>query len=226
MKKWILIVLAIMFLAPAFVSADDTVKVGFTYKFVCLTPDVNGEYINEPGRVVKFAEYKAGMSTLDHVSEFFFGEPDRYNKKWEKVQKNLVPTAGLNHINDVVFHGSTQVATWYFGLLAASPTPAAGDTMSSHVGWTEFTAYDEATRPEWTEGAASGGSTTNSSTVDFTCSTDSSTVAGGFITSNNTKSGTTGTLISVAAFSGGNQALDDGDVLKVTATFATADDGA
>ncbi|GAG46997.1 unnamed protein product, partial [marine sediment metagenome] len=32
------------------------------------------------------------------------------------------------------------------GLTDGTPTPAAGDTMASHGGWTEVVAYDEGVR--------------------------------------------------------------------------------
>jgi len=149
------------------------------------------------------------------------------NVKWEDEIHNIVVNAGLDHLLDVTLSGATQITTWYVGLTDGTPTVAAGDTMSSHTGWTEVTAYDEANRVTWTDAGVSSQSVTNSaSTATFTCSTDSTTVGGAFLTSDNTKSGTTGTLYSVGAFSGGDKSLDDNDTLDVTATFTMADDGA
>ena len=82
------------------------------------------------------------------------------NIKWEENEKNLIATVGLNHILDVQFHATTQVTTWYIGLKAAG-TPVAADTMASHSSWAELTGYS-GNRKEWTEGAASSGSMTNS----------------------------------------------------------------
>jgi len=87
--------------------------------------------------------------------------------------------------------------------------------MASHSGWTEVTAYDEGSRPEWGQGAASGGVTTNGTAVTFTAS-GSTTVGGGFLTTNATKGGTTGTLFSVKAATEGNRSLVDDDTLDVT----------
>lgn len=149
------------------------------------------------------------------------------NLKWRDVSHNLVTNAGENYGADVTLSGGSQITTWYVGLMAASPTPADADTMSSHAGWTEFTAYDESVRQTWTDAGPSGGVVTNTaSTADFTVSTNSSSIGGAFLTSDSTKSGTSGTLFSAVAFSGGNKAADDGDTLSVTYQFTFADDGA
>lgn len=110
--------------------------------------------------------------------------------------KNAIVTEGKNHALDVVFDGGTQEANWYIGLIDNSgfTAVAAADTMSSHSGWTEFTNYDEGTRPEWAPGAAASASITNSTARDFTIGAGGGTIKGAFITSNSTKSGTTGTL--------------------------------
>ena len=135
---------------------------------------------------------------------------------------NGITTVGLNHVLDTVFHATSQVTTWYMGLIngASAPTLAAADTMSSHAGWTEYTAFSQTNRVTWDEGAASAGSTTNSTTMDFSMNA-SGTVAGGFLTSSSTKSGTSGTLFMTATFSGGNQTVSNGDTLKLTYTLNT-----
>jgi len=146
------------------------------------------------------------------------------NLKWVDDAKNAVVTEGLNSILDIMFHATTQITTWYIGLISSSgySALAAADTMSSHAGWTEDQAYDEATRGEWSEGASSGGVMTNSTARDFTMS-GTTTIKGAFLVSNSTKGGTTGTLFCTALFTGGDQAVNDNDVLKVTYTVtATA----
>ena len=50
----------------------------------------------------------------------------------------------------------------------------------------------------------------------------SGTVGGGFLVTNSTKGGTTGTLYGGAAFSGGNRTVDNGDTLTVTVTATAA----
>lgn len=133
---------------------------------------------------------------------------------------NGITTVGKNHILDVGFHGSSATATWYIGLVDNSGFTAFADadTMSSHTGWAESTAYTEATRPAWTEGAASAGSITNSSSVDFSINATAA-IKGIFITSVNTKSGTTGVLWATAAFASVLNVIN-GDTIKVTYTVS------
>jgi hypothetical protein len=142
------------------------------------------------------------------------------NLKGEYDFPNGITDVGLNHILETEFNGGTPVTAWYIGLIdnASFSALAAGDTMGSHAGWIETSAYDEATRPEWTAGTASARSITNASTVDFTINA-TKTIKGIFITSNNTKGGTTGTLWSTAAF-GSTVSVADDDVLKVTYTLS------
>lgn len=131
---------------------------------------------------------------------------------------NLVVDEGLNKMLDVMFHGTTQITTWYLGIISSSgySAIAAGNTMSSHSGWTEFTAYDESVRQTWAEGAASGKAITSSSVAEFTVNS-SGTVKGLFLTSDSTKTGTTGTLWCATLFAS-DVAVISSDVLRVTYT--------
>ncbi len=142
---------------------------------------------------------------------------------WEDVIENIVVNAGLNHALDVTLSAGTQITTWYLGLISPSPSVAAADTMSSHGGWTEVTAYSEATRRTWTEAGPSSQSISNSaSPAVFTVNADGTDIGGCFLTSVNTKGGSTGTLYAAGAFSAGNKSLDNLDTLTVTATFTNA----
>jgi hypothetical protein len=147
------------------------------------------------------------------------------NLKWEVEEHNLVVNVGLQDMNAKYFSGSSYTATWYLGLYGAgaSNTPAAGDTMSSHAGWTEVTAYSQATRPQAVFGTAT---TADPSVINNSASpavytiNGSTTVGGAFLTSNSTKSGTTGTLFSAVDFSSpGDRAVVSGDTVTVTYTF-------
>ena len=138
------------------------------------------------------------------------------NVKWSETKKNLITTEGLNHILDTQFHAGTPVTTWYIGLKGAG-TPAAGDTLASHSTWSEVSDYS-GTRKEWTEGAASSGSMTNASSVDFSI-TGTATVAGAFLAS--ATSGTTGTLYGVVDFASSRSVIS-GDTLQVTVTVTAA----
>ena len=149
-----------------------------------------------------------------------------HRRKGELIGKykfsNGITDAGLNKILDVMFHDATKITPWYIGLIdnAGFTALAVADTMGSHAGWVECVAYDEATRIEWTEGAAAGKVITNASPVDFTIS-DTKTIYGLFITSDSDKSGTTGTLWSTAALTVPVAVADD-DVLSVTYSVTAA----
>jgi hypothetical protein len=150
------------------------------------------------------------------------------NLKWEDEAPNLVVNEGLQDMNAKYFTGTTYTAAWYIGLYGAgaSNTPAAGDTMASHAGWTEVTAYSQATRPACTFGTpttANPSVATNSASPATFSINGTTTVGGAFLTSNNTKSGTTGTLYSAADFSApGDRAVVSGDTLSVTYTLSLA----
>jgi hypothetical protein len=148
------------------------------------------------------------------------------NLKWTAESKNLVVNVGLQDMNTQYFKGATYTAAWYIGLYgaASSNNPAASDTMSSHAGWTEITGYSNANRPTATFGTAT---TADPSVIDNSASPASfsinatNTIGGAFLTSSNTKGGTTGILFSAADFqSPGDRAVVSGDTLNVTYTFS------
>lgn len=149
------------------------------------------------------------------------------NLKWEYENHNLVVNEGLQDMNAKYFTGATYTAAWYIGLwgAAASNNPAAGDTMASHAGWTEFTNYSQANRPTATFGTPTTANpsvaTNSASPATFTISGAGGTVGGAFLTTNNTKGGTTGILFSGSDFtSPGDRATVAGDTLTVTYTFS------
>ena len=150
------------------------------------------------------------------------------NLKWEAHAPNLVVNEGLQDMNAKYFTGSSYTATWYLGLYgaASSNNPAAGDTMSSHAGWTEVTAYSQANRPTCTFGTpttANPSVATNSASPATFSINGTTTVGGAFLTSNNTKGGTTGILYSAADFSApGDRSVVSGDTLTVTYTLSLA----
>lgn len=146
----------------------------------------------------------------------------RGNVAWEDEVHNLVVNEGLDHLLDCTLAGGTQITSWFLGLTDGTPTPAAGDTMSSHAGWTEVTDYDEANRPACTFGSVSSQSVDNSGSVASYSINASVTIGGAFLTSDNTKGGSTGTLYSVGAFSGGDKSAGNGDTLEVTYTATMA----
>lgn len=148
------------------------------------------------------------------------------NLKWEVIEDNLVVNVGLKDMNEKFFTGSTYTAAFFIGLYGAgaSNSPAAGDTMSSHAGWTENTTYSQATRPSATFGTST---TANPSVISNSASpaafsiNGTTTVGGAFLTTNSTKGGTTGTLFSAADFAApGDRSVVNGDTINVTYTFS------
>lgn len=129
------------------------------------------------------------------------------------VEKNLVVNEGINWI----FANDTEATSLYMGLTDGTPTVAAGDTLASHAGWTEVTAYT-GNRPLWDK-TLSGVSMTNSgSTASFTGFTGSGTIGGLFLATVNT--GTTGSLISAVAFTEGDQSYTSATTVTATYTLS------
>lgn len=162
------------------------------------------ENILKVGGVFKVEQYRDGVK-ID---------------EWE--DHNIIVNEGLNHILDVVLHGSTQATTWYVGLFEANYTPVATDTGANiAANSTESTAYDESARQTWTEAAASSQSITNSaSKATFTINA-SKTIYGAFLISDNTKGGTAGTLFAASKFSASRSVVPT-DQLLVTYTVSAA----
>lgn len=146
------------------------------------------------------------------------------NLRWEDTAENGVTDLGIAHILNVVFRNQTQVASWYIGIVdnAGWVAFAAGDTSSSHAGWSEIAAtnYSDAARVQWSPAAPSGGAIVNTTTSDYHCIGVAFTAKGLFLISDSTKAGTTGLVLSTAAFTAGTQAVNPGDTLKVTYTVA------
>jgi len=148
--------------------------------------------------------------------------------RWQDTFKNLVVNVGKTDLLNKYFAGTSYTAAWYLGLVdgASSPTYNAADTMASHSGWTENVGYSQSTRPAAAFGSASasgggagsaGTGTISTSATAFTINA-SGTIAGAFLTTSNTKSGTTGTLYSAGSFTTGNRSVLSGDTLNVTYT--------
>lgn len=140
---------------------------------------------------------------------------------WEDTFHNLVVTAGLNKYLDATLKTGLTSPTWYVGLVTGpgtGTTYALADTMASHAGWTEDQTYSNATRPAFTPGTIASGSVDNSASKAVFNVNGTATIAGGFLSDNSTKGGTTGTLLGAGDFSGGDRAVQSGDTLNVTVT--------
>lgn len=148
------------------------------------------------------------------------------NLKWEQKSHNLVVNVGLADMNTKYFKGSGYTAAWYIGIYgpAASNNPSSTDTMASHAGWTEVTAYSNATRPAATFGAATTADPSviaNSASPAQFLVNASANVGGAFLTTGDGKGGSSGTLFSASDFAApGDRTVQNGDVLSVTYTFS------
>jgi hypothetical protein len=145
-------------------------------------------------------------------------------EKWRDGFDNLVTTAGLNKYLDATLKTGLTTPAWYVGLVTGPSETGynAADTMGSHAGWVEDTTYSNANRPTWTAGTVSAGSVSNSGAVAAFTINGTATISGAFMADNNTKGGTTGTLLGVGAFTGGDKSVASGDTLNVTVTASIA----
>ena len=146
------------------------------------------------------------------------------NMKWSDSFHNLVVNQGLQDMNSKYFSGSGYTAAWYLGLVTgpgSGTTFAAGDTLASHAGWTENTAYS-GNRKAATFGTATTADpsviSNSASPAVFTMTSNAQTIAGAFLCS--VTSGTSGILFSAGDFTGGDKLVDSGDTLTVTYTFS------
>ena len=142
--------------------------------------------------------------------------------KWVDEIHNLVTDVGLNDMLDKYLKGAAYTAAWYVGLTGASPVAAAADTMASDAGWTDVTAYSNATRPALTLGTVAAKCVDNSASKAVFNINASATLGGAFVVNNSTKGGTTGTLYGIGAFVGGDKTMGNGDTLNVTVTLTAA----
>jgi hypothetical protein len=147
------------------------------------------------------------------------------NLKWEDSAKNLVVNAGLQDMNTKYFKGVTYTAAWYIGLVDNSGFTAysANDTLASHTGWSETTAYSGGNRATATFGTATTADPSvisNSASPGAFSITGSVTVRGAFLCNVQSNSSTSGLLFSVSDFTGGNRSVINGDTLNVTYQFS------
>lgn len=107
--------------------------------------------------------------------------------KWREIIPNIVVDEGLYYALDVNFMGGTQYSNWYVALFNDDQTPAAGwDYSGINTDQTEFTLYDESTRPQWNPSAITSLSLTDE--VTFTASTGANTtIYGSFVANVSTK---------------------------------------
>lgn len=165
------------------------------------------------------------LEMMNMEGEFYL-EQVRRGKIINKMKfPNGVTTVAKNNILDAAFNAGTQTSTFYMSLIDGSngspggltPTLLAADTMASHTGFAEFVTYTEAVRQTWPKTAASAGVITGSTNCTFTMGTLGANIyiAGAFICTNNTKSGTSGILWATGLFAA-NAPAQTGDLFRLT----------
>jgi hypothetical protein len=147
--------------------------------------------------------------------------------KWHDTIENVVTTVGKNLALDTFLAGSGYTVVGPFmGLISSvsyTTGPAAGDTMSSHGGWTEA---GNANAPSYTAprktcawSAAAAGSKALSAALSFAI-TGSGTIKGCFLVYGSgavsTIDNTAGTLLSAGLFTGGDKVVANTDALNVS----------
>ena len=141
----------------------------------------------------------------------------------------VVTAQGLNKLLNVMFNAATQITTWY---CVISETNTAGDDALTYAvpSFTEWQAYDGATRPEYVEAAASGKSMTNSANkASFTANATKTLYGAGLVgggTDPTVKANTAGggTLYDYGLFAVA-QPVISANVVSLTLTLTGADDG-
>lgn len=135
--------------------------------------------------------------------------------KWQETLHNLVTTEGKNHLINGTFCSASQITSWYLGLKGTG-SAAAGDTLSSHAGWSEVNPYTGSRKSLSLASSDTSAASHICPAVSFSC-TSSATVAGAFVTS--ASSGTTGTLYSAGDFAASRDVVNT-DTLNVTLTLS------
>ena len=152
--------------------------------------------------------------------------------RWSDTFNNLVPEAGLTKYLDATLKTGLATPVWYVGLVTGpSETGYADtDTLASHAGWVEDITSYAGTRILWDPAADSITCTGSGScslvdaaksafAIDSTCAAGC-VISGAFMASVST--GTSGTLLGVGAFTGGDRTVYEGDTLNVQITCTIA----
>lgn len=117
-----------------------------------------------------------------------------------QVDHNLLPQVSIDFIAGLLRGVGSPISTWYVGLFEADYVPTSS-TTSADLPPIESTAYTQPARPVWNNTYDGVQLITNfDNPAVYTFSADK-TLYGGFLVSNSTKGGNSGTLLSIARFS-------------------------
>lgn len=136
---------------------------------------------------------------------------------------NICTTEGIDFMNNVMFHGTAAVATWYIALFESDYTPVATNTYAA-PGYAESSAYTEATRQAFVEAASTARVVTNAASKAVFNINATKTLYGASLVSVNTKGDVAGggVLFCSSRFSSSKPVVS-GDVLNITITITTSD---
>ena len=141
---------------------------------------------------------------------------------FDETIKNNVTINGINSMLNTMFLEEAQKSAWYLGLIdsVGFSNVDVTDTMSSHVGWGEFTTYSELVRQLFIPNSSTVGKLVSSTVSQFTIGTvaTNSTLEGLFVTDSSAKGGTTGFLWATALFTSVAD-IKTGDIFRTTYTL-------
>lgn len=147
---------------------------------------------------------------------------------WSEKMHNMYVQEGRDYLLNCIFKNTTPDDPLHVGLFITD-TPADGWTMANNgTTWHETSAYTQATRQPFVDGAISGTTTrqldNDAAKAEFTMNA-SVTLKGAFICTLSNKGGTTGKLLCACLFTEGDRPVIDTDIVKVKYTVGCKDDG-
>ena len=145
---------------------------------------------------------------------------------------NIVTNEGLDAVLSVHFAAGTQISTWYLAASKTNTAASASMTYDTPI-FTEIAASDvsESTRAVWTPGAVATQSVDNTAAKgQYTADTGltfyaAALVGGGTAPSTIADTAGGGTMHSYGLFTGGSRTLVATDVIELSYTLGSADDG-
>lgn len=143
------------------------------------------------------------------------------NGEDERTDYNLVPAEGIAHFLNTTLGSGAKLSNWYLAIFSGAVTPAANWTAANFpANATEIVStaegYSNATRPQWTPAAASGGvigNLANRAVFNITC-TSTLNISGAGLLSDNVRGGVAGVLISASRY-GAVRIVNNGDSFEL-----------
>ena len=147
--------------------------------------------------------------------------------RWAELDRpNIITDEGFNAWLNIMFHGATQITTWYIFPVETDTTAATTMTYAVPV-FTEWDGYSELTRQAFVEAESTAKSTTNSANKATYTSTETKTLYGGALVGGGTAADTIsdtaggGTLFCYSKFSAGKP-VENTDTFKIYSTISVA----